>query len=57
MAFAPIANASVEEVAAERLVAFLFVSLAAAKLDARATFGLGAIHAGAFQIVSAELDV
>ena len=46
-----------DEVAAERFVDLFLVLLAAAELDARAAFGLGAIHAGALQIVGAVLNV
>ena len=44
-------------IAAECLVTFLFVLLAAAELDSGAAFRLSARQAGALQIVGAMLDV
>src|SRR5262245_49698949 len=56
-AVAHIMDESFDKVAAQRLVTFLPEPFKAAELDARATFRFGAIQDGAFQIVSAVLDV
>jgi len=56
-AVARIVYQSLDEVAAERFVAFLLESPVGAELDARAAFRFGTIQAGPFQIVSAILDV
>ena len=52
-----ILDESLDEIAAERFVAFLFEPFVAAELDARAPFGLGAGETGTFQIIRAMLDV
>src|SRR5215470_15516822 len=46
-----------DQISAERFVAFLSVPLAAAELDASTALRCGAIQAGALQIISAMLDV
>ncbi len=54
---AEILKENLDKIGAERLVGFLYVPGLAAKLDARSSFRLGAVEAGAAQIVGTELDV
>ncbi len=56
-AIADILDESLDEIAAERFVGFLFMLLISAEFDASAAFRLGRREAGPLEVIAAELDV